>query len=402
MSALTKARATEYQSRLIAMQLRRKLYEEPGVPDDQLLEQLTSAEKALAAAERDRRAAQRVDASSGLLTRATLGAQTSGLVVTVKLGMDYVPTSVAHLLDQAVQPLVDVEVRNASETERRVRVSVEIDGYSAPAVDTVEIKGLATHNFRLLPVLRVQAIRELTELTRASLTLLVEDVARDGSGIELHRSMAVWLLARSTATFAVEEPTTGDWIDLSPFYGAFVTPNAPAVQAFLRNVARHHPDGTLIGYQGDDKGVVETQIEAMFNALKADANITYVNSVLTTSPREGFADQRVRVPRESLQHQEANCIDGAVLYASLIEGASMSPAIVVVPGHAFVACETWEGSGEWAYLETTMTGSAEFGQAREAAEKTAAHYAELGDGWEGLRIWPVQHLRTDRGIVPVE
>ena len=399
MSALTDARQVEYQARLVATRLRREVYEQAGVPDDQLLAQLAAADEALALAEDARRTAQQADKSAGVLGHVTLGLETSGLEVTATLRMDYLPTAVAHLLEE---PLIEIAVRNGSDKTRRIRVSVEIDGYSAPALDTVEIAGRQTHAFLLLPILRAGAIRELTELTRASLSLLVEDIARDGSGVELHRSLPVWLLARSTAPLAVEDPKTGQWRDMTPYFGAFVTPNAPDVQAFLRKAAARHPDGRLIGYQGEDKGVVETQVQAMFEALKADANVTYVNSVLTTSPREGFAEQRVRVPRESLRHQEANCIDGTVLYASLIEAASMSPAIVVVPGHAFVAWETWAGSGQWAYLETTMTGSGEFGEAREAAETMAAHYAALGTGWEGLRSWPLQTLRTERGITPLE
>ena len=46
------------------------------------------------------------------------------------------------------------------------------------------------------------------------------------------------------------------------------------------------------------------------------------------------------LPRESLADKEANCINGTVLFASLLEGISMSPAIVLVPGHAFLAWET--------------------------------------------------------------
>ena len=81
----------------------------------------------------------------------------------------------------------------------------------------------------------------------------------------------------------------------------------------------------------------------------------------------GQVTQRTRLPRESLRHKSANCIDGTVLMASLLEAASLQPAIVLVPGHAFVGWETWEGTDEWDYLETTMIASHDFEAARQRA-----------------------------------
>ncbi len=69
------------------------------------------------------------------------------------------------------------------------------------------------------------------------------------------------------------------------------------------------------------------------------------------------------LPRESLEDKQANCIDGAVLFATLLEAASLNPALVIVPGHAFVAWETWSGSNVWNYLETTMIGTHSFQEA---------------------------------------
>ena len=89
---------------------------------------------------------------------------------------------------------------------------------------------------------------------------------------------------------------------------------------------------------------------------------------------------------------------GTVLFASLLEGISMSPAIVLVPGHAFLAWETWRGSNAWRYLETTMIGSSTFEQACASAEKTAEFY----QGAKKLRMWSLSELRTKFGITPME
>jgi hypothetical protein len=104
------------------------------------------------------------------------------------------------------------------------------------------------------------------------------------------------------------------------------------------------------------------------------------------------------LPRESLFDKQANCIDGTVLFASLLEGISMRPAIVLVPGHAFVAWETWTSSGEWRYLETTMIGTSTFEQACLSAETTAKHFAAA----KQLRLLPLVQLRSKLGITPME
>jgi len=389
----------EYDLRLVVDRLRREVFQQPDPSaSPELLTELADAEEKLDAVEKQRAAAQAGDPKSGLIldtekTTGLLGAQTTGLEAKVHLRMAHVPTAIYHLFDQTQHPLVSCEVRNASGTKtRRLRVISYIDGYSARAVDTVELEPLDTHTFNQLPVLVHDQVKDVNELRRATLNILLE--ALDGQ-VELHKTEPIWLLARTTAPLAVQDPKTGEWQDLTRYFGAFVTPNAPSLMKYLRVAADYHPDGRLVGYQGD-KSKVEPQVKAIFDALKKHADITYVNSVIDFNPDQGCASQRVRLPRESLADKQANCIDGTVLFASLLEGISMSPAIVVVPGHAFVAWETWRNEKEWRYLETAMIGTHTFEQACTSAESTAKHYKSR------LRQWPLRVLRSDYGITPME
>ena len=396
-------RDREYRLRLEVTRLRRRVYADTASAGDELMAELRAAEQRLAEAA-DARAQAQAGSAQGVIVdnrvdRGLLGPETTKLEVQLALGMEYLPTSIWHLLTAEMLPLVRCKVRNAeSDKTRRLRISTHVDGYSALAVDTVELEAQKEHEFLQLPVMRPAAMASVTELTRATLNVLVEDLDRAGSPVELHRTVPVWLLARTSAPLAIEDPATGKLRDTSPFFGAFVTPNAPAVMGLLRDAAARHPDGQLVGYQGD----VPSQVEAVFETLKADVKLTYVDSVLTSSPDEGFPDQRVRLPRESVETKVANCLDGTVLYASLLEAASLSAAIVVVPGHAFLGWETGEDSGEWRYLETTLTNTVPFQQACDAAQRTADHYETLGTGVEGLRRWPVRVLRSKLRITPME
>lgn len=401
---LVELRQREYELRIVVDRLCREVYQKTDPSENaKLMEELSAAEEELQAVEQQRIAIQEQDPNSGLIleskgTSATRGTETTGLEARVYLNMAHVPTSFYHVLDVANNPLLTCSVRAVKRIEnrpkRRVRISSYIDGYSAKAVNTFEIPINETYDFKQLPTLFPDRVRYVTELTRATLNIIVEDL--DGS-VELHKTEPIWLLARTSAPLGVMDPQSGKWQDLTPYLGAFVTPNAPSLMTFLREAARFHATGELVGYQiGPDH--VTPQVKAIFDALKTKAEITYINSVVDFNPQQGFNSQRVRLPRESLADKEANCIDGTVLFASLLEAISMNAAIVLVPGHAFLAWQTWSDSDEWRYLETTMIGSSTFEEACASAEKTAAIFKKQ----QQLRMWLLRELRTQYGVTPME
>jgi hypothetical protein len=410
----TDLRQEEYVQRLRVSALRREVFgqSDPSASAD-LLDALLAAETELtrlegaAGAGRDRDSGGPPDdgmpGAGVLVTRGRVpevrGMSTTGLEAHTSLHMAQVPTSIYHLFTRETNPLLSCTIHSRERGRtRRLRIVSFLEGYSARAVDTVEFAGETT--VAQLPTLFPDRLRDVTELTSATLNVLVEDL--DGK-VELHSTQRVPLLARTTAPLAVRDPSTGGWNDMTRFFGAFVTPNAPAIMSFLREVADQHPKRILGGYQLSEEDV-NAQVEAIFAALKAH-DITYVNSVIAFSPEEGTATQRVRLPRESLADREANCIDGTVLVASVLEALSLNPAIVVVPGHAFVGWETWPGSNLWRYLETTMIGSHTFAEACAAAEDMARRYQSIDaeTGTESrFRRWELRRLRTREGLTPME
>ena len=393
-----------YETWQQANRLRREVLEADQLPD-RALEDLVQAEAAHAEAVQAEAVARvQAEARAGTSRTMLLGAESTGIEADVKIAVSHVPTAICHLLDASLQPLVRCTVRNTTDaaTPRRVRVTCWVDGYSAPTTDTVELSRRSEHTFSLLPTFFPDRLTSLTELTRATLVAQIDDL--DGR-VELHRSFPIWLLARTTAALEVHDPSSGKVVDLSPYLGAFVTPNAPAVLEFLRTVAARHESGEIVGYQGS-KDVVAPQVTAVFDALKLDSGITYVNSVVAFAPEDGGTRQRVRLPRETLGDREANCLDGAVLVASLLEAMSLRPAIVLTPGHAFVGWETWPYSDEWRYFDTTMIGGT---RTFAAAEQRGTSYARefrkkseaSGDPYL-FRSWPLVALRAERGIWPME
>ena len=323
-----------------------------------------------------------------------LGAKTTGLRVERTLHMKPLPTGVYNLLDPETDPLLTVTVANESREPRRVCVRVYIEGLSAEEVHTVEIDPRKQATFRLLPTLLPERSRMITEVQRATLHIVAEDL--DGK-TESHDTESIVCLARTSSFNAVCRPDTGQVVDLSHYYGAWVTPRAEPVQERVRRAADLMPNRQICGYQ-DDPESVTLQVEAIYRALK-EAGITYINSVIDYGAPPGQAIQRTRLPRESLAGRAANCIDGTVLFASLLEGASLNPAIVLIPGHALVGWESWDGSDEWSFLETTMIGSHDFEAACRSGQKQYDEARTYG------RARLVTHNLSDlraRGIWPME
>ena len=117
------------------------------------------------------------------------------------------------------------------------------------------------------------------------------------------------------------------------------------------------PYTLTISYNYD---LVNAQVKAIYLALQNDYNIDYVNS--TISYPDGIT-QRIRLPQDALELGSANCIDGAVLFASALENIGLEPLIVLVPGHAFVGWRRWTESNVADFLETTMIGISSFADA---------------------------------------
>ena len=59
-------------------------------------------------------------------------------------------------------------------------------------------------------------------------------------------------------------------------------------------------------------------------------------------------------PDALIQSRSGICIETALLMASALQSAQMHAMIIITPGHAQVALETWENSGTYYLLETTM------------------------------------------------
>lgn len=324
-----------------------------------------------------------------------LGPNTNGLDIEVTVKMVALPTALVHLYEKDTNPLLEYRITNTMLATRRLKLISSIEGYSATAVDTVEAEQNIPLTVRQLPTLFPDRLDAISELTRATINVQIQDLDK---ATELHKTVPIWLLAKTSVPLEMTDPATGEMNDLTRYLGAFVTPNVEPIMAFLRRAVDKIPSKRFVGYQLNEVEVT-AQVRAIYEALSL-SGINYVNSIITFTPDSSTFNQRVRLPQETLTHGIANCVDGTLLMASLLEAISLNPAIVIVPGHAFLGWQKWRDKDEWQYLETTMFATGSFDEACEAAQETVKEW-RAADGGKGtlLKQRALKELRAG-GITP--
>jgi len=295
----------------------------------------------------------------------------------VQLLTSIVPTAFLHNLTAREFPLVKVVIDNTAAEGRAAQIYMKasIEGFSDEAVSSVSVPAGQRVEEVLLPNLQLGPCMTLTEIRPATLRVTIRQIGAISEVLLMDQTYPIKLHSYDTALLGVSLPD-GSVVDLTNHLCGFVTPHLPEIEELLRKAAEYHPLHQIVGYQGagdveQARQVVREQVKAIYNVLKHEAGLVYVNSPLNFGKQEGQITQRVRLPSTSLHESQsrANCIDGAVLYASVLELANLEPLLIVVPGHAFVGWRVWRGMAQYDFLETTMTGSDEFDAALKAGNQ---------------------------------
>jgi len=330
------------------------------------------------------------------------GTGSGGITVAIN-AMDSVLTSTYVQLPNLDITFIDFTIANPTDTPQTVIVESEIPGYTEKSVNTVVVPAHANITVGQTPTLRTSAIP--LEKTTASLHYKV--ALADGTRID-EQSQNVNIYPKDTMVWGFDED--GEWIDMTAYVAAWVTPHEPAIDTLVRTAAEYHPDKSMTGYQcgescTDAEWVADSnaQVKAIYTALKEDYQITYINSP-TAFGKGNENPQRIRLPKESLSSKSANCIDGAVLYASAIESIGMHPYIITTPSHAFTCYDSKpDDSGQLICLETTMTsGDWTFEQALD--EGAVKYQTEITNG--NFKTGASQDLSINdlraKGILPMQ
>lgn len=142
--------------------------------------------------------------------------------------------------------------------------------------------------------------------------------------------------------------------DTSLFFAAYVNEEHPMIDQLLREALNARIVNRFVGYQGK-VSQVDKQVYALWYVLQK-RKFKYSSISNTSLSSNVVFAQRVRTVDDALEAAQINCVDGSVLFASLLKAISINPILVRIPGHMFVGYYADRSHQEMNFLETTIIG----------------------------------------------
>ena len=144
--------------------------------------------------------------------------------------------------------------------------------------------------------------------------------------------------------------------DTGIFFAAYVNEDHPMIDQILREALNTRIVNKFLGYQARNAAAaVDKQVYALWNVLQK-RNFRYSSVSNTSLSSNVVISQRVRTFEDALNSSQINCVDGSVLFASLLRAINIEPILVRIPGHMFVGYYTDSNRKNVNFLETTMIG----------------------------------------------
>ena len=320
-----------------------------------------------------------------------------------RIEVDYVYTSemitaIYHLYGEKLDDFAIVTLTNRNVVPVKVTVETEIVGYTFPSKDTVEIGPSETIEVRQNPRLNLEAVDLLNAQHPADFHIHVVYL-EDGQPREMLDETAETLVySRKEFPWVLEGFEYDENLAL---LAAMVTPHDPAVEELIRVAADYHPYGLMTsGYHSehDESGSVWDRLEAIWRAEDEYYDLTYISTWVSFAPG---AVQRIRMPADVLKEKSGNCIELALLYASAAEALDLEPAIVLVPGHAYVGVRTDDVNANYYFIETTLIGYSDFQGAIDSGTRNFEEAYPHIDAHEIPYGWVTIANAREDGILPI-
>ena len=257
-------------------------------------------------------------------------------------------------------------ISNNTESEVNVNITTIIDGFTFKYEEMKTIMPKSNDLIKHNPIFDNNKLSNETKETTLNMKVSV-------NGKVIYNQIEnVRLLAKDTMIWEILNPLTKKIFYLHYFCVTLVTPHDDEVEKILSIAKEQHPDKVLQGYPSiiDNEQVkreVDKQVESIFMALK-NIGISYVDSSISFGWHEPFKSQRIRFPSTSIKRKSANCIDGTILFASLLENIGIEPIIILIPGHALIGWKKIPNSDEISILETTVISDQDYQNAKTIGE----------------------------------
>lgn len=173
----------------------------------------------------------------------------------------------------------------------------------------------------------------------------------------------------------VIEPEEGK-IDLTPLFSIYVNEDNPNIDKILKQCLALGENRQIVGNQRSKDDVLNQmwwvwQYFSMRGTTYSSITTTSSN-VVESSDGSIIQSQYVRFFDQCYTEKQANCVDGSCLLASIYRKMDLDVALVLVPGHCFLAVRplTSDVKGQEddnvIFLETTLMGNTQYNPKNES------------------------------------
>lgn len=302
---------------------------------------------------------------------------------------------IGNTFSDSYYDLVSGYVENPVSASKRTIVKISITGSNQESFVSMNLPGNSKVEIPKLQIPRFTQ-DELSLITHSisPATIFIKlFLAGEDSLIDVFQAQT--LISQPDFVLIARELKDGTIEDHSQILSWLVNSGAKGINNFIE--AKVMPQiGKVSGYQSDNrysaseiKDFPRKQAMAVYDGLK-DLKLNYIpTELLVTNHEEKMILQRVQNPDGILLGTSTyiNCLDGVILFSSIIERLNLDPIIVLMPGHSIVG---WKGNpavdtkkvGELfstcEFLDVTLASdSLDFYSAVSAAEAYMIRYLPL-------------------------
>lgn len=237
----------------------------------------------------------------------------------------------------------------------RVRIILDETPYYARSVSefVLPLKGVT---YTVYPDI-IWRYDRLAKNKEASPVSVVASVSVNGRPAEQSvRTFSVRSINECLFGYKMQRPNgVTDFYNTYIYYAAYVNEDNRQIDGLLREALNTRIVNRFQGYQNGTAASVDKQVYALWHVLQ-QRNFRYSSIANTSLSSNVVYAQRVRTFGDALRSSQINCVDGSVLFASLLRAINITPVLVKTPGHMYVGYHSDKTMKDYTFLETTMIG----------------------------------------------
>ncbi|MDB4922033.1 hypothetical protein [Mucilaginibacter sp.] len=145
---------------------------------------------------------------------------------------------------------------------------------------------------------------------------------------------------------------------LTFLFTGYIQEQHPEIDKILKEALNTKIIDAIDGYQGGED-YVDKQVEAIWRVLH-NRGFQYSSITKTTGNNGNINSQEVRTFANSIKTSQANCVDGTVVFASILRKIGIHTILVLTHDHCFLGYFLDQDKKKVRFLETTMLSNSSY------------------------------------------